>query len=144
MFCGSCCAAFKVLCCVWLEGRRLWRVVQLLFAGFFSSVLTLLMAVVHFFGQITGSIDNDSLFCAARLMQQVGEIRVCMTDHCGMHFCFLSDKSFKCLLKAARSTRKHPSIWLLYLIPLVFQLTIKDLLKLLSEPKLCQQHRQFM
>lgn len=117
--CGSCCAAFKVLCRVWLEGCRLWRVVQLLFAVF-SGVLTLLMAVVYFFGQITGSIDNDSLFCAARLIQQVGEICVCMTDHCRMRLCFPSDKSFKCLLKAARSTRKHQSIWLLYLKSLLF------------------------
>lgn len=29
-------------------------------------------------------------------------------------------------------------------VPVVFQLTIKDLLKLVSEPKLCQQHKQFM
>lgn len=68
-----------------------------------------------------------------------------MMDHCRMHLCFVLDKSFECLLKAMVSAQKHLLILLLYLnSPLCFYMKVKDLLKLLSEPKLYQQSRQLI
>lgn len=65
--------------------------------------------------QISRVIDRESLFFAARLMQQVYEICICMMDHCRMRLCFVLDKSLECLLKAMVSAQKHLLILLLYL-----------------------------
>lgn len=83
-------------------------------------VLTLPVAVVQFFCPITGSVDNESLLQGGRLMQQVGEICICMMDHCRMRLCFVSDKSFQRSPKAARSTQKRRSIWPPHLKSLLF------------------------